>query len=147
MALDDDAVGANDQKSSQGSLAHLRRGPETLLAPCRMLPRCQAEPRGEVARLAERLRWRRQDCDRSGDQGANAGHCHEPAGHLVLLGPPGDLGIELADLRLEMGEAATKTWSVSMASPGKPFSGSSTMAISRAAFAAPCGTICPNSPK
>lgn len=85
MALDDDAVGANDQKSSQGWLAHLRRGPETLLAPCRMLLRCQSKPRGEVARLAERLRWRRQDCDRSGDQGANAGHCHDGIGGQAVL--------------------------------------------------------------
>lgn len=42
--------------------------------------------------------------------------------------------------------APTGTFSVARASAGRPLSGSSRMAIRRAALAAPCGAIWPNSP-
>lgn len=106
MLFDDDAVGPDDQQPTQGSLAHLRRDPEALFAPGGMLAGRQAQPRGEVAPLAERPGRRGQDRDGGCDQGADAGHRHEPPGHLVLLGAARDLGVELAYLRLQMGEGA-----------------------------------------
>ena len=44
-AFDDDAVCSDDQPPTQGPLAHLRRGPEALLAPGGMLAGRQAQPR------------------------------------------------------------------------------------------------------
>lgn len=103
MAFDDHTVGSDDQKASQRALAHLRCGPKALLASCRMLPRRQAKPCRKVAPLLKCFGSRGQNCDGRSNQRPNARHSHEPTGDFVLLGAPGNLGIELADLHLEMG--------------------------------------------
>lgn len=103
-SLDDNAADTNDPLASQGSLDHLRRGPEPLHAARRMLSRYEAEPSSKIARPAERIGSRSQDDNRCGDQKADTRHRHRPPGHLVLLGAAADLDIELFDLRLELGE-------------------------------------------
>lgn len=55
-------------------------------------------------RIPERLRRRSQDRDCRGDQRSNTRNGHQAPSNVVLLGPAGDLGIELADLCLQMGE-------------------------------------------
>lgn len=78
VPLDDDAVGPDDQQPSQGALAHLRCGPEALLAPGGMLSWRQARPRRKVPRLPERVRRRREDRD-----------CASSQTHLGTLMPTG----------------------------------------------------------
>lgn len=104
MAFDDDAVGANDQEAPQRPFAHPYRGSKSLLAACGMLTGCEAEPSRKIARLVERLGGRSQDCYGRGNQRTYPRDCHQPPRHLILLGTSGDLSVELADLRLEMGE-------------------------------------------
>ena len=69
----------------------------TGLASARMLFRHQSQPGGKVPCLAECLGRRSKNRNGRGDQGTDAGHRHQPPGHFVLLGPTGDLAIELAD--------------------------------------------------
>lgn len=49
MSFDDHAIGPDDQQPPQRTFAHLRRGPEPLLAPGGMLPWHEAKPGGKVA--------------------------------------------------------------------------------------------------
>src|SRR5690554_1315789 len=92
------------QKTLMVQIPYPCRGPKALLAACGMLTGCEAEPSRKIARLAESLGGRSQDCDGRGNQRTYPRDCHQPPRHLIVLGTPGDLGIELADLRLEMGE-------------------------------------------
>jgi hypothetical protein len=93
--------------------------PRRCLPPGRVLPWHKAKPGRKVACLAERLGRRGQDRDGRGDQRPDARHRHQPPGHLILLGAAGDLGIELADLRLQMARVPTITFNVAMASSGQ----------------------------
>ena len=69
-----------------------------------MLTGREPEPGREVARFAERLGGRSQNRYGRGNQRTYPRDCHQAPRHLILLGTPGDLGIELADFRSEMGE-------------------------------------------
>ena len=90
-------------------LAHPRRSSEPLLAAGRALHRREADPGGEVPARAERLGWRRQRLDGGGDQGADAGHGHEPTGDVVGFGPGGDLSASsAASLLLQMPQASRR---------------------------------------
>ena len=104
VALDDNAVGTNDQQASQGSFAHSGRCSETLLAPGRMLPGHQTKPGGKVACLAEGLGWGSQNSNGRSNQRPDARHRHQPPGDVIFLGATGDLRIELPDLCLQVRE-------------------------------------------
>ena len=97
----DHRAGAEDQQSPDGPLAHLRDGPELLLAAGRLLQRRQPEPGGEVPPGAEALRRRHQRGDRGRRDRADARDRHQPPRDGVGLGTPGDLTIQLLDLLLQ----------------------------------------------
>jgi hypothetical protein len=69
-----------------------------------MLSWHKTKPGGKVACLAERLGRRSQHRYSRGDEWPYSRHCHEPQGHPVCLRPPVGLGIELADLGLQMAQ-------------------------------------------
>src|ERR671912_1189825 len=95
----DHRTGAQDEQAPDGALAHLRDGPELVLAPGRPLQRRQPEPGREVPPGAEALRRRHQGGDRGRRDRADAGDRHQPPRDGVGLGTPGDLTIQLLDLR------------------------------------------------
>ncbi len=104
MSLFDNAVCADDQQTSEGPLAHLRRGSEPLFAACRMLTGHQTQPGSKMPGLAETVWWWRKGRYGRGNQRARADarHRYQASCHVVLLGATGDLGIELADLCLQL---------------------------------------------
>jgi hypothetical protein len=74
-------------------------------------------------------------------KGDDLWHGHRPQDHQVLLGPPGDLGVEFTDLRRQMEAGANRRLRRGNGTGGQTLCGSSTLAMSLPAFAAPCGTI------
>ncbi len=97
-------------------IGHLRRRPKTLFPACRMLSRqCGPERDPSERRTARRARpqkitspaeglsGRSEGNQSRGDQRSNAGDCHQPTRHLILLGASADLGIQLADRVIETG--------------------------------------------
>ena len=68
-----------------------------------MLSWHEAEPSSKIASSPEGLRGRSEGNQSRGDQRSNAGNCHQPTRHLILLGASTDLGIQLADLVIETG--------------------------------------------
>lgn len=95
---------ADDQQSSDRSLAHLRYAAEPLLSAGLVLTRRKAKPCREVAAFAERLDRRSERDNRRRCDGSDTRDGHQPPGRIIRLCPPRDLAVEHRDLLAELAQ-------------------------------------------